>query len=170
MTLGRACITALAVAGSWTVAWVAGSSLRQGVPWRLSNLSPPTAAIPAGGRPAGGGRVLGGEARCGQGLLFEVMELVLQPLLCEPVAGFLDGVAIRNAVDGDSGSRHAAHHAPMSGSATIPGCMHTNIHSLAGWLGHCERLHPRAIDMGLERVREVARRMALRFDCPVITV
>ncbi|MCW5231239.1 bifunctional tetrahydrofolate synthase/dihydrofolate synthase [Verminephrobacter eiseniae] len=48
--------------------------------------------------------------------------------------------------------------------------MHTNIHSLAGWLGHCERLHPRAIDMGLERVREVARRMALRFDCPVITV
>lgn len=48
--------------------------------------------------------------------------------------------------------------------------MHTNIHSLAGWLAHCERLHPHAIDMGLERVREVARRMALHFDCPVITV
>ena len=49
-------------------------------------------------------------------------------------------------------------------------CMHTTIHTLEGWLAHCERLHPQHIDMGLERVREVARRMALRFDCPVITV
>ncbi len=49
-------------------------------------------------------------------------------------------------------------------------CMHTNIHTLEGWLAHCERLHPKNIDMGLDRVREVARRMALRFDCPVITV
>ncbi len=48
--------------------------------------------------------------------------------------------------------------------------MHTKIHSLDGWLAHCERLHPHNIDMGLERVGEVARRMALRFDCPVITV
>ena len=48
--------------------------------------------------------------------------------------------------------------------------MHTKIHSLEGWLAHCERLHPHNIDMGLERVSEVARRMALRFDCPVITV
>ena len=48
--------------------------------------------------------------------------------------------------------------------------MHTKIHSLEGWLAHCERLHPHNIDMGLERVGEVARRMALRFDCPVITV
>ena len=44
------------------------------------------------------------------------------------------------------------------------------IHSLEGWLAHCESLHPHNIDMGLERVSEVARRMALRFDCPVITV
>ena len=42
--------------------------------------------------------------------------------------------------------------------------------TLEGWLDHCERLHPKNIDMGLERVREVAQRMALRFDCPVITV
>ena len=48
--------------------------------------------------------------------------------------------------------------------------MQTKIHTLEGWLRHCEQLHPRNIDMGLERVREVARRMALRFDCPVITV
>ena len=49
-------------------------------------------------------------------------------------------------------------------------CMHTTIHTLEGWLAHCERLHPQHIDMGLERVREVARRLALHFDCPVITV
>jgi dihydrofolate synthase/folylpolyglutamate synthase len=43
-------------------------------------------------------------------------------------------------------------------------------HTLADWLAYCERLHPHAIDLGLERVRSVAERMALRFDCPVITV
>jgi len=48
--------------------------------------------------------------------------------------------------------------------------MHTKIHTLAGWLAHCERLHPQSIDMGLDRVREVSRRMDLRFNCPVITV
>ena len=42
--------------------------------------------------------------------------------------------------------------------------------TLQDWLAHCERLHPKTIDMGLERVREVAQRMDLRFDCPVITV
>ncbi len=42
--------------------------------------------------------------------------------------------------------------------------------NLEDWLAHCERLHTVGIDMGLERVREVAQRMALRFDCPVITV
>jgi dihydrofolate synthase/folylpolyglutamate synthase len=41
---------------------------------------------------------------------------------------------------------------------------------LSDWLAHCERLHPQNIDMGLERVREVAQRLNLRFDCPVITV
>jgi dihydrofolate synthase / folylpolyglutamate synthase len=42
--------------------------------------------------------------------------------------------------------------------------------TLQDWLNHCERLHPVAIDMGLERVREVAARLALHFDVPVITV
>ena len=42
--------------------------------------------------------------------------------------------------------------------------------TLDDWLAHCERLHPTTIDMGLERVRTVAQRMAIRFDCPVITV
>lgn len=41
---------------------------------------------------------------------------------------------------------------------------------LQDWLRHCEQLHPRNIEMGLARVSEVARRMDLRFDCPVITV
>jgi dihydrofolate synthase/folylpolyglutamate synthase len=42
--------------------------------------------------------------------------------------------------------------------------------TLDDWLAHCERLHPRTIALGLERVQEVIGRMALRFDCPVITV
>ena len=42
--------------------------------------------------------------------------------------------------------------------------------TLQEWLTHCEALHPTAIDMTLERVREVAQRMALRLPMPVITV
>ncbi len=42
--------------------------------------------------------------------------------------------------------------------------------SLDEWLAYCERLHPKGIEMGLERVRAVAHRMNLKFDCPVITV
>ena len=42
--------------------------------------------------------------------------------------------------------------------------------NLQEWLDHCERLHPRAIELGLERSQAVAARMGLRFDCPVITV
>ncbi len=42
--------------------------------------------------------------------------------------------------------------------------------TLEDWLAYCEQLHPKAIDMGLERVRTVAQRMGVRFDCPVITV
>src|SRR6478735_9065697 len=41
--------------------------------------------------------------------------------------------------------------------------------TLQEWLAHCERLHPKTIDMGLERVRVVLERMNLRFECPVIT-
>ena len=42
--------------------------------------------------------------------------------------------------------------------------------TLADWLAHAERLHSKNIDLGLDRVQAVARRMGLRFDCPVITV
>jgi dihydrofolate synthase/folylpolyglutamate synthase len=42
--------------------------------------------------------------------------------------------------------------------------------TLQDWLAHCERLHPKTIELGLERSRTVADRMGLRFDCPVITV
>ena len=48
--------------------------------------------------------------------------------------------------------------------------MHIPPQTLEGWLRHCEQLHPKNIDMGLERVGEVARRLGLRFNCPVITV
>ena len=44
------------------------------------------------------------------------------------------------------------------------------MNSLDSWLEHCERLHPHNIEMGLDRVRKVAKRMTLHFDCPVITV
>lgn len=42
--------------------------------------------------------------------------------------------------------------------------------TLNEWLAYCERLHPTVIELGLDRVRAVAERLALRFDCPVITV
>ncbi len=42
--------------------------------------------------------------------------------------------------------------------------------TLEEWLAHCERLHPAAINLGLERVRQVAARLDLRLTCPVFTV
>ncbi len=42
--------------------------------------------------------------------------------------------------------------------------------NLSEWLAHCERLHPKTIDLGLDRVKAVAQRLPIRFDCPVITV
>jgi dihydrofolate synthase/folylpolyglutamate synthase len=42
--------------------------------------------------------------------------------------------------------------------------------SLNDWLTRLESLHPKAIEMGLDRVSEVASRLGIRFDCPVITV
>lgn len=47
------------------------------------------------------------------------------------------------------------------------------MNTLQDWLAHCERLHPQGIsgiEMGLDRVQRVARRMGLAMDCPVITV
>lgn len=45
--------------------------------------------------------------------------------------------------------------------------------SLTEWLAHCERQHPQGIsgiELGLDRVQRVARRMGLCMPCPVITV
>ena len=42
--------------------------------------------------------------------------------------------------------------------------------TLQDWLAHCERLHPKTIELGLERSQAVAGRMGLGFECPVITV
>ena len=45
-----------------------------------------------------------------------------------------------------------------------------SVRTLAGWLAHCERLHPKTIDMTLERTRVVRERLELHFECPVISV
>lgn len=42
--------------------------------------------------------------------------------------------------------------------------------TLSEWLVRLEKLHPKAIDMGLQRVSEVKERLGIHFDCPVITV
>ena len=42
--------------------------------------------------------------------------------------------------------------------------------TLAGWLAHCEQLHPVTIDMTLDRVVAVRDRLALRFGVPVVSV
>ncbi|KIF82266.1 bifunctional tetrahydrofolate synthase/dihydrofolate synthase [Noviherbaspirillum autotrophicum] len=42
--------------------------------------------------------------------------------------------------------------------------------TLADWLSTLETMHPKAIDMGLDRVRQVKDRLDIHFDCPVITV
>ena len=46
----------------------------------------------------------------------------------------------------------------------------TSPDSLEAWLAHIERLHHRPIDLGLERVKAVADRLGVRFDCPVVIV
>ena len=42
--------------------------------------------------------------------------------------------------------------------------------NLDDWLARIERLHHRAIDMSLDRVRAVAGRLGIGFGCPVFTV
>lgn len=42
--------------------------------------------------------------------------------------------------------------------------------TLHDWLAHCERLHPKTIDMSLERTLAVRDKLGLRFDSPVISV
>jgi len=42
--------------------------------------------------------------------------------------------------------------------------------NLDDWLAHCERLHPKTIDMTLERVARVRDALGLRFEAPVVMV
>ena len=42
--------------------------------------------------------------------------------------------------------------------------------TLDHWLAHCDQLHPKTIDMTLDRVREVCIRLGLRFTVPVVVV
>lgn len=42
--------------------------------------------------------------------------------------------------------------------------------TLADWLAHSEGLHPKTMDLSLERVQQVRAAMGLGFDVPVITV
>jgi dihydrofolate synthase/folylpolyglutamate synthase len=41
---------------------------------------------------------------------------------------------------------------------------------LQSWLAHCECLHPTEIELSLDRVAAVRARLALTFECPVLTV
>lgn len=41
---------------------------------------------------------------------------------------------------------------------------------LNDWLARLESMHPKTIELGLDRVSEVAQRLGVSFDCPVITV
>jgi dihydrofolate synthase/folylpolyglutamate synthase len=42
--------------------------------------------------------------------------------------------------------------------------------TLSDWLSRLESLHPKAIDMGLERVARVKDALGIAFDCPVVIV
>ena len=40
--------------------------------------------------------------------------------------------------------------------------------SLAEWLAHCERLHPRTIELTLGRIAAVKARLGIAFSAPTI--
>ena len=42
--------------------------------------------------------------------------------------------------------------------------------TLADWLAHCAAMHPKTMDLSLERTVEVARRLGIHFTVPLITV
>ena len=46
----------------------------------------------------------------------------------------------------------------------------TSPRTLDDWLAHCERLHPKEIDMTLSRMHAMVGRLQLRFTAPVISV
>ena len=42
--------------------------------------------------------------------------------------------------------------------------------TLADWLSYIEQVHPKSIEMGLDRLRAVAGRLDIKLECTVITV
>lgn len=54
--------------------------------------------------------------------------------------------------------------------SSAPDTQHLASDSLAEWLGYLEQLHPKTIDLGLDRVTEVKQRLNLKFPFPLITV
>ena len=44
----------------------------------------------------------------------------------------------------------------------------TQAATLAQWLDYIQRLHPSEIDMGLDRVRQVAQRLGITRPAPVV--
>ncbi|MGF6348276.1 bifunctional tetrahydrofolate synthase/dihydrofolate synthase [Variovorax sp. W2I14] len=48
--------------------------------------------------------------------------------------------------------------------------MPASMETLNDWLARAEQLHPKNIELGLDRAKEMAGRLGLKFDCPVITV
>jgi dihydrofolate synthase/folylpolyglutamate synthase len=44
------------------------------------------------------------------------------------------------------------------------------LNTLDDWLAHCAAMHPKTMDLSLERTVEVARRLGIRFEVPVISV
>ena len=55
-------------------------------------------------------------------------------------------------------------------SALDPAASGAAPRTLADWLAHCSRLHPKTMDLSLERSIEVKRRLGIHFRVPVITV
>ena len=46
----------------------------------------------------------------------------------------------------------------------------TTPHTLEDWLAHCAAMHPKTMDLSLERTVAVARRLGIHFTVPLITV
>lgn len=59
----------------------------------------------------------------------------------------------------------------MSPSPELPRAPTTPLPTdLPGWLAHCAAMHPKSMDLSLERTVTVARRLDIRFRVPLITV
>ena len=112
-----------------------------------------------------------GDVRGAGRFFLEVVKLVVQPLICQPLAGLFHRGAVGDAVNVNTCTGSHVRDDVMLCWVTIAALMQsTTFSTLAQWLEHCERIHPENISLGLERVREVAQRLQLTMPCPVITV